>query len=63
MRYFMSRLEHCDCLAVADDIYIVWTMSAFQLREMQLSSPSLDLNMSCHRMDIAFHGIRRGAKD
>lgn len=22
-----------------------------------------DLDMSCHRMDIAFHGIRRGAKD
>ena len=60
--YFMSRLERRDCLAVADDIYIVWAMSAFQLREMQLSFPSLDLDMPCHRMDIAFHGIRRGLR-
>lgn len=24
--------------------------------------PPLDLDMSCHRMDIAFHGIRRGLR-
>jgi len=57
--YFISRLERRNCLSVFDDIYIVWTIPAFQQREMPLSSPSPGLDMSCHRMDIAFRRIRR----